>query len=106
MLSQWRAKKPHLNFNYGHLLGVQKDFGIEPALYFHTPNSDYEDFPQKFDDFALELPCGDKQLERYLKQLADKGFIILHLSQEADFIQIIIFNNSIGKKLRTDETIW
>lgn len=53
-----------------------KDFGIEPALYFHTPNSDYEDFPQKFDDFALELPCGDKQLERYLKQLADKGFTI------------------------------
>jgi hypothetical protein len=53
----------------------------------------------------LELPCGDKQLERYLKQLADKGFTILHSSQEADFIQIIIFNNSIGKKLRTDETI-
>ena len=100
-----KSKETPFEFQLWAFIGVQKDFGIEPALYFHTPNSDYEDFPQKFDDFALELPCGDKQLERYLKQLADKGFIILHLSQEADFIQIIIFNNSIGKKLRTDETI-
>ncbi len=68
-------------------------------MYFHTPNSDYEDFPQKFDDFVLELPCGDKQLERYLKQLADKGFTILHSKQEADFIQIIIFENNIGHNL-------
>lgn len=100
-----KSKETPFEFQLWAFIGVQKDFGIEPALYFHTPNSDYEDFPQKFDDFALELPCGDKQLERYLKQLADKGFTILHSSQEADFIQIIIFNNSIGKKLRTDETI-
>ena len=99
-----KSKETPFEFQLWALIGVQKDFGIEPALYFHTPNSDYEDFPQNFDDFILGLPCGDKLLEHYLKQLIDKGFTILHSSQ-TDFIQIIIFKNSIGQNLRTDETI-
>ena len=100
-----KSKETPFEFQLWAFIGVQKDFGTEPALYFHTPNSDYKDFPQNFNDFDLGLPCRDKQLEHYLKQLADKGFTILHSNQEADFIQIIIFKNGIGKKLRTDETI-
>lgn len=98
-----KSKETPFEFQLWAFIGVQKDFGIEPALYFHTPNSEYEDFPQNFDDFTLGLPCGDKLLEHYLKQLVDKGFTILHSSQ-TDFIQIIIFKNNIGQNLRTNET--
>lgn len=71
-----KSKETPFEFQLWAFIGVQKDFGTEPALYFHTPNSDYKDFPQNFNDFDLGLPCRDKQLEHYLKQLADKGFTI------------------------------
>ena len=85
-----KSKETPFEFQLWAFIGVQKDFGIEPASYFHTPN-----FPNFFQTL---IPCFGPTLNPPL----NNSLLRTPITQT---LQIIIFKNSIGKKLRTDETI-
>ncbi|MCR9011131.1 hypothetical protein [Gabonibacter chumensis] len=117
-LRRWRGIKAHLdalihNFNrvaesfktmetqfqLWAFIGLQEDFGIQPILYLHTPNTMHNDFPHKIEGFSTICYLKDRNLASYIDELTKKGYEVLYSSVGDEFPSIIVYKKNVGEDL-------
>ena len=115
ILTKWSEIKQHLDVLFNQLdifrqnsgtinstfqvwgfICFQKDFGCQIALYVHTPNNGYDDFPHTQTDVSESPTINRKELLDYLKPRVAAGYQIRYALNCDNEPEIFIAMPNVG----------
>lgn len=74
----------------------QRDYGCQIALYFHTPNNDFDDFPMVFTCVSESPTVNRKELSDYLDAKIANGYKVRYSNNCDGELEIFIAVQNVG----------
>lgn len=123
-LTKWAEIKQHLDVLFSQLdtfrlnaetisspfqvwgyICLQRNYGCQIAMYVHTPNNDFDDFPRTFTDVSETPTLNRKEWIDYLKAKGTSGYEIRYTQNCDNEPEIIIALKNTGTPIFYDKNI-